>query len=110
MNFKIPLCFFTGVIVLMVVQQKLTELLAEVLSFSAEQAAEMELGTSLLGEIPEFDSMAVVSVIVGIEEIFEFTIDDDDISAETFESIGTLVDFVESKQNIEYPLKSVKSN
>jgi len=81
----------------MEVQQKIVTLLAETLSFSAEQAAEMKPDTALLGEIPEFDSMAVVSVIMSIEEIFDFVIDDDDISAETFETVASLVEFVESK-------------
>lgn len=81
----------------MEVQQKIVTLLAETLSFSAEQAAGMKSDTALLGEIPEFDSMAVVSVIMSIEEIFDFVIDDDDISAETFETVASLVEFVESK-------------
>lgn len=84
----------------MEVQQKIVTLLAEILSFSPEQAAEMNSSTILLGDIPEFDSMAVVSVIMGIEEIFDFAIDDDDISAETFETIANLVEFVQSKQPV----------
>ncbi len=79
------------------VEQKIITLLAEILSFSPEQMAEMDKDTNLLGEIPEFDSMAVVSVITGIEEMFEITIDDDDISADTFETVGSLVDYVEEK-------------
>jgi len=81
----------------MEVQPKIINMLAEILSFSGEQAAAMNPDTALLGEIPEFDSMAVVSVIMSIEELFEFAIDDDEISADTFASIGTLVGFVESK-------------
>ncbi len=62
-----------------------------------------ERGTSLthesilLGDIPEFDSMAVVSVITALEEEFGFIVDDDEISAETFETLGTLSDFVSRK-------------
>jgi acyl carrier protein len=82
----------------MEVQQKIVTLLAETLSFSPEQAAEMNASTALLGEIPEFDSMAVVSVIMSIEELFELTIEDDDISAETFATVSSLVEFVKSKQ------------
>jgi acyl carrier protein len=58
----------------------------------------MNASTALLGEIPEFDSMAVVSVIMSIEELFELTIEDDDISAETFATVSSLVEFVKSKQ------------
>lgn len=55
--------------------------------------------TPLLGSIPEFDSMAVVAVMTGIEEYYGITIDDDEVDAETFETIGSLVSFVESKIN-----------
>ncbi|MDZ7829154.1 MAG: phosphopantetheine-binding protein [Halofilum sp. (in: g-proteobacteria)] len=53
--------------------------------------------SELLGSIPEFDSMAVVSVITALEDEFDIEVDDDDISAETFETLGTLVDFVNAK-------------
>jgi acyl carrier protein len=51
----------------------------------------------LLGAIPELDSMAVVSVIAGLEERFGITVDDDDLDGQTFESVGTLCEFVEGK-------------
>ena len=51
----------------------------------------------LLGAIPEFDSMAVVSVLTMIEEEFGFTIDDDEMSGELFETLGSLTAFVEAK-------------
>lgn len=53
--------------------------------------------TRLLGELPELDSMAVLTVIVGLEELFGIVVEDDDISAATFETVGTVVDFVHSK-------------
>lgn len=53
--------------------------------------------TSLFGSIPEFDSMAVVAVVTGIEEQFDIEVDDDDFSAEIFETLGSLTRFVEDK-------------
>lgn len=53
--------------------------------------------TALLGNIHELDSMAVVTVITTIEEQFGIMVDDDEISAETFETLGSLVDFVDAK-------------
>ncbi|MDN5848805.1 MAG: phosphopantetheine-binding protein [Nitrococcus sp.] len=53
--------------------------------------------TALLGSIPEFDSMAVVSVLTAIEESYGIVIDDDEISAEAFETVGSLADFVGRK-------------
>jgi acyl carrier protein len=41
--------------------------------------------------------MAVVSVITSIEQHFQITIEDDDINAETFTSLGSLTEFVASK-------------
>lgn len=61
------------------------------------RTAELNADTALLGNIPEFDSMAVVSVITMLEEQFGIVVEDDDISAETFETLGQLTDFVNSK-------------
>ncbi len=59
-----------------------------------ERASELNEDSLLLGSLPEFDSMAVVSIITAIEEEFDIIVDDDDISAETFESMGSLHAFV----------------
>ncbi len=61
------------------------------------RAASFERETRLLGAIPEFDSMAVVSLITALEERFDITVDDDDIDGETFSTVGALADFVAGK-------------
>jgi acyl carrier protein len=53
--------------------------------------------SALLGGIPEFDSMAVVSILTTIEESYGVMIDDDEISAEVFETLGSLLEFVNGK-------------
>ena len=53
--------------------------------------------TPLIGSIAELDSMAVVSVLTALEEQYGFVIDDDEISADVFETVGTLTRFVETK-------------
>lgn len=55
--------------------------------------------TPLLGSVPELDSMAVVAVLTALEEQFGFSADDDEIDGSTFASVGSLLDFVESKLN-----------
>jgi len=55
--------------------------------------------TPLLGAVPELDSMAVVNVIAAIEEHFGVHVPDDDISADTFQTVGSLAQLVESKLN-----------
>ena len=51
----------------------------------------------LLGGLPELDSMAVVHVLTALEEQFGIVVADDDVSAETFATFGSLADFVDSK-------------
>lgn len=62
-----------------------------------ERGKSLTASSGLLGVIPEFDSMAVVTVITAIEERFDIAVDDDDIEARTFETVGTLTAFVASK-------------
>jgi acyl carrier protein len=49
---------------------------------------------ALLGGIPEFDSMAVVSILTALEDNYGMIIDDDDVTAENFETLGALLAFV----------------
>ncbi len=63
----------------------------------AERAATLHEDSGLLGELPELDSMAVVSIITALEDRYGFMVDDDEISAETFETLGSLARFVEYK-------------
>lgn len=57
------------------------------------------LGASspLLGGLPEFDSMAVVSVVAALEEFYGVSFDDDEIRGETFETVGALAEVVRNK-------------
>ena len=65
----------------------------------AERAASLHEDSGLLGELPELDSMAVVTVITALEDRYGFMVEDDEISAETFETMGSLARFVEAKIN-----------
>lgn len=56
-----------------------------------------DASTALFGSIPEFDSMAVATVVAGLEEKFGITINDEDIRAEVFETVGSLSRLVEHK-------------
>jgi acyl carrier protein len=57
----------------------------------------LQADSPLLGSLPELDSMAVVTLIGALEEHFGIMIDDDDISASTFETLGSLAAFVSAK-------------
>lgn len=51
----------------------------------------------LLGSIPELDSMAVVGLISALEEQFDIVIDDDELDASIFATLGSLATFVTQK-------------
>jgi len=72
------------------------EVLARTLQLG-DRAGRLDRQTALLGSLPELDSMAVVSVLASIEEHFGVTVEDDEISADTFATLGSLADFVEAK-------------
>jgi acyl carrier protein len=61
------------------------------------RAERFDASTRLLGSLPELDSMAVVNVITALEAHFGIVVDDDEINADTFETLGSLTAFVDSK-------------
>ena len=61
------------------------------------RADTLNADSPLLGALPELDSMAVVMILTTMEEHFGFTVDDDEISADTFATLGTLTAFAEQK-------------
>ena len=76
--------------------ENIKTLLDQVLQLKG-RGASMSRESGLLGVMPEFDSMAVVSVITAIEQRFGIEVVDDEIDAGTFASVGDLVDYVEAK-------------
>ena len=71
-------------------------ILGEVLQLGP-RAESLTAETALLGSLPELDSMAVATVIAGIEDRFGVFVEDDELSAETFATVGTLAAFVDQK-------------
>lgn len=61
------------------------------------RADQLTRGSPLMGSLPEFNSLTVVSLISSIEEQTGCTVNDDEISAEIFETLGSLADFIASK-------------
>jgi acyl carrier protein len=78
------------------VYQEVLRVLDEVLTLHG-RALTFDKSTALLGAIPELDSMAVVTLITTLEEQLGIVVDDDDIDGDTFASVGSLFDFVNSK-------------
>ncbi len=62
-----------------------------------DRAGSLDAATPLFGSLPELDSMAVVELVCALEARFGITIDDDEVSADIFETLGALTKFVEAK-------------
>lgn len=73
-----------------------SRILIDVLGLDPAQTTLTE-DTALLGELPEFDSMAVVSVLTALEDHYGIMIEDDEVDASIFETVGTLSTFVAHK-------------
>jgi acyl carrier protein len=70
-------------------------LLAETLQL--DEAQNWQAETPMLGVIAEFDSMAVVSLLTQLEENYGIMIEHDEISADVFATLGSLIEFVAEK-------------
>lgn len=79
------------------VQDVLCAILLELLALDREVVSRFNASTQLFGALPELDSMAVAGLLTEIEDRFAIVIDDDDVDGETFETLGNLTAFVESK-------------
>lgn len=78
------------------IAKEVRAVLDEVLSLNG-RGLTMSLDAPLLGAVPELDSMAVVGVINLLEERFGIVVEDDEIDGASFETVGSLVAFVEAK-------------
>ncbi len=76
--------------------EEVKTLLIDVLNLGPVGQA-LNADSPLLGSLPELDSMAVVTLIGALDEHFGIAIDDDDISASTFATLGSLAAFVEER-------------
>jgi acyl carrier protein len=62
-----------------------------------DRAGALDESTALLGSLPELDSMAVVELVAALEQRFEVSIDDDEITGDVFETLGSLAAFIDTK-------------
>ncbi|HPE71136.1 MAG TPA: phosphopantetheine-binding protein [Candidatus Competibacter sp.] len=72
------------------------QLVGEILQLG-DRVTRLGPDTPLLGSIPEFDSMTVVTLIHALEQQFDIQVADDEISAESFETLGKVHEFVRDK-------------
>jgi acyl carrier protein len=77
-------------------EEKVINILMDSLQLK-EKHYSLKRDSPLIGAIPEFDSMAVVSVVTALESEFDIVVEDDELDASIFETVGSVVDFVEGK-------------
>ena len=77
------------------VEQTVRSLLVDVLNLKPTRVAKFGDETELFGALPEFDSMAVASLLTEMEERLGILIEDDDVEAEDLMSFGRLVSLAE---------------
>ena len=62
-----------------------------------DRAAAIDASTPLIGSLPELDSLAVMELVLALEERFDITIEGEDVTAEVFETLASLAAFVDAK-------------
>ncbi len=77
-------------------QKELLDIIDEALSLEG-RASQFVRDTPLMGALPELDSMAVIGLINLMEERFGVVIGEDEVDATTFETVDTLVAYVNEK-------------
>jgi acyl carrier protein len=75
---------------------QLLSLLDETLNLEGRTASFSET-TPLIGALPEMDSMGVVALLTAFEDKLGFSVDDDEVDGSVFETVGTLLAFVNQK-------------
>jgi acyl carrier protein len=64
-----------------------------------DRADAIDASTPLFGALPELDSMAVLELVLELEQRFGITIEGEDVTAEVFETLASLAAFVADKQS-----------
>ena len=80
----------------MVELSRLRELLRDTLQIG-NKADDLTESSRLFGALPEFDSVAIISVVMAIEQEFGVAIPDRELSADVFETMGSLGRFISRK-------------
>ena len=73
------------------VEETVRALLVDVLGLAKARVIKFDDDTELFGALPEFDSMAVATLLTEMEERLGILIEDDDVEAEDLMSFGRLL-------------------
>jgi acyl carrier protein len=95
-NFVFDNYTFPGVL-LMSLMDDVKRILRDTLVLDNDRVEKLDTTSPLLGNIIELDSVGVVSVLTAIEEEYGIVVEDDEISADVFKTLGSLIEFLEHK-------------
>ena len=73
------------------VEETVRALLVDVLGLPKSRVAKFDDETELFGALPEFDSMAVATLLTEMEERLGILIEDEDVEAEDLMTFGRLL-------------------
>jgi acyl carrier protein len=62
-----------------------------------DRADDLVPESELLGNLPELDSIAVVELLVALQDRFGIEIEDDEVVGDIFETLGQLTAFIDEK-------------
>jgi acyl carrier protein len=79
------------------IEETVRALLVDVLGLAKSRVAKFDDETELFGALPEFDSMAVATLLTEMEERLGILIEDDDVEAEDLMTFGRLMSFAKRK-------------
>ena len=79
------------------IDQRLRQILADVLGLPAPQTAAFTAQTGLFGHLPELDSMAVAGLLTEIEDRFDILIEDEDVDGDLLGDYGSLLAYVTAR-------------
>ena len=77
------------------IDETVRALLVDVLGLAKSRVAKFDDETELFGALPEFDSMAVATLLTEMEERLGVLIEDEDVEAEDLMPFGKLVSLAE---------------
>jgi acyl carrier protein len=68
-----------------------------------DRADSVDASTPLLEDLPELDSLAAMELVVALQAHFDITIEDDEVNAETFETLGSLAALIDGRLTADQP-------
>ncbi|MFM2302006.1 MAG: hypothetical protein RLZZ84_1742 [Pseudomonadota bacterium] len=78
--------------------QKLRQILTDVLGLQPGQADAFHADTGLFGHLPELDSMAVAGLLTEMEDRLDIVVEDEDLDGELLATYGNLLAYTEAKR------------